>query len=72
MDKHHELWRELYEAADRKPNRGLRILRIMEAQGAMLEHALVLEVSRGSDQECLDLEQAAEGLRRMKVACHMN
>ncbi len=72
MGERHELWRELYEAAARESNRGLRIYRIMEAQSAMLEHALVLEVSQGSDQECLDLERAAEGLRRMKVACQTN
>lgn len=72
MEKQHELWRELYEAAAREPNRGRRILWIVEAQSAMLEHALVLEVSQGSDQECLELERAAEGLQRLKVACQMN
>ena len=66
-----ELWRELYEAAAKETNRGLRIRRIMAAQSAMLERALVLEESQGSDQECCDLEQAAEGLRRV-VACQMN
>jgi hypothetical protein len=70
--KRQELWRELYEAASREPNRGLRLRRIMEAQNAMLEHALFLEASHGSDEECRELEQAADTLRLMKIACQMN
>ncbi len=72
MNGRHELWRELYEAAASEPDCRLRILWIMEAQDAILEHALLLEVSHGTDEECCDLERAAEGLRRMKIACHMN
>ena len=68
MNNQHQLWRELYEAADREPNRGLRLRRIMKAQSAILEHALVLELTNGSDEECCDVERAAEGLRLMKLA----
>ncbi|HVO62598.1 MAG TPA: hypothetical protein VMT53_16810 [Terriglobales bacterium] len=69
MVSQHEIWRELYEAADREKNRGLRFLRIVEAQKAMLQYALILEETCGSDEECRELEQAAESLRLMKVAC---
>lgn len=68
MDNQHELWRELYEAADREPNRRLRLRRIMRAQSAILEHALFLELTDGSDEECRELERAAEGLCLMKLA----
>jgi hypothetical protein len=72
MSNCHQLWRELYEAAVREPNKGLRIHRIMEAQNALLEHALFLELSKESDEECSDVERAAEGLRRMKLACQLS
>lgn len=60
-------WKELYEAANRETDRGLRLGKIMEAQKAILKHALFLERTHGSDEECLELEQAAEGLQDMKV-----
>jgi hypothetical protein len=68
MANQHELWREFYEAADKESNRGMRLCRMLEAQNAMLEHALFLEHTHGTDEECRELEQAADGLRRMKLA----
>jgi hypothetical protein len=68
MNNEHKLWRELYEAAAREPDLRLRLRRITKAQHAILAHALVLELTRGSDEECTELEQAADGLRLMKLA----
>jgi hypothetical protein len=67
MANQNELWRELYKAAAREPDRGLRLHRIVEAQTAMLQHALFLEQTQGSDEECRELEQAADELRLMKL-----
>jgi hypothetical protein len=63
-----QLWRELYESARIEANRELRFRQIIEAQKAMLEHALFLERTEGSDEECRELEQAADGLQRLRLA----
>lgn len=72
MEAQHKHWRELYESTNREPNRGLRLHRIIETQKAMLEHAWFLEQTRGSNKECRELERAAEGLRRIKLASQFN
>ncbi len=72
MKAQREHWHELYDFAYRERNRGLRLQRIMEAQKAMLKHAWFLEQTHGSDDECRELELAAEGLRRIKLACQFN
>ena len=72
MEAQHMHWHELYESACREPNRGLRLHRIMETQKAMLEHAWFLEQTHGSDEECSELERAAEGLQRIKLASQFN
>ena len=72
MEAQHMHWHELYESACREPNRGLRLHRIMETQKAMLEHAWFLEQTHESDEECRELERAAEALRRIKLASQFN
>lgn len=64
-------WHELYESACREPNRRLRLHLIMETQKEMLEQAWFVEQRHGSDEECRELERAAEALRRIKLASYI-
>ena len=72
MEAKHKHWHELYEFVYKEPNRGLRLHWIVETQKAMLEHAWFLEQTHGSDEECRELERAAEGLRLIKLASQFN
>jgi len=63
------VWEQFYEAAITEPDRTKRMERLIEAQRAVLERALVLEKEGGNNPaEGQALQEAADFLREMKLS----
>ena len=63
-----EFWTKLYESAITEPDRTLRMARLLEAERAILERALVLSTEQTEHgSEIVALEEAAKFVREMKL-----
>jgi hypothetical protein len=63
------LWTKLYEIAVSEPNRAMRMERLLEAERAILERALMLEDEKEDHEaEKIALEEAAGFVREMKLS----
>jgi hypothetical protein len=63
-----EFWTKLYESAITEPDRTLRMARLLEAERAILERALVLSTEHTEHgTEIVALEEAAKFVREMKL-----
>jgi hypothetical protein len=63
-----EYWTKLYESAITEPDRTVRMTRLLEAERAILERALVLSTDLSEHHtEVVALEEAAKFVREMKL-----
>jgi hypothetical protein len=67
-----EPWHAHFEAAMSEVNPHLRVVRIAEAQQAMLQQAREMEEGGASDAACQILEKAAKRLGKLKRATQGN